>query len=49
MKFRPGMSPAEYDQWRAEIDQMHRDYEAADQAEYEAILDELDARDAEQD
>ncbi|WBP91978.1 hypothetical protein [Kitasatospora cathayae] len=36
----------EYDAWQAGLEQMHRDYEEADQAEYAAYTDELDARDA---
>lgn len=36
-------------QREAELDQMHADYEAADQAEYEAYIDELDTRTAEHD
>ncbi|MFE2633954.1 hypothetical protein ACFXKF_04030 [Streptomyces scopuliridis] len=36
-----------YQQRQAELDQMHADYEATDQAEYAAFMDELDARDAE--
>ncbi|WP_033820991.1 hypothetical protein [Kitasatospora sp. MBT63] len=35
----------EYDAWQAGLEQMNRDYEAADQAEYVAYMDELDARD----
>ncbi|MER5353420.1 hypothetical protein ABT093_24180 [Kitasatospora sp. NPDC002551] len=35
----------EYDAWQAGLQQMHRDYEEADQAEYVAYMDELDARD----
>ncbi|MFD4832619.1 hypothetical protein ACFWPV_22575 [Streptomyces uncialis] len=34
-----------YERRMAELAQMHADYEAADQAEYEDFLDELDARD----
>ncbi|MEU9044554.1 MULTISPECIES: hypothetical protein [unclassified Kitasatospora] len=37
------MTNEEYDAWQAGLEQMHRDYEAADQAEYVAWLDELDA------
>ncbi|MFI8368577.1 hypothetical protein [Streptomyces sp. NPDC085466] len=32
-----------------ELEQMHADYEAADQAEYEQFMDEMDARDARRD
>ncbi|WP_159028741.1 hypothetical protein [Kitasatospora sp. MY 5-36] len=40
------MTPAEYDAWQADLDRMRAAYEEADQAEYEAYLDGLDARDA---
>ncbi|KOV10735.1 hypothetical protein ADK60_37525 [Streptomyces sp. XY431] len=39
------MTSEEYDAWQAGLEQMHRDYEEADQAEYAAWMDELDARD----
>lgn len=39
------MTTEEYDAWQAGLEQMHRDYEEADQAEYVAFMDELDARD----
>ncbi|MBP0453977.1 hypothetical protein J5Y04_31210 [Kitasatospora sp. RG8] len=35
----------EYDAWQAGLEQMNCDYEVADQAEYVAYMDELDARD----
>ncbi|MFJ3714013.1 MULTISPECIES: hypothetical protein [unclassified Streptomyces] len=36
----------EYDIRQAELEQMHADYEAIDQQEYEEFMTELDARDA---
>ncbi|MFF2527253.1 hypothetical protein [Streptomyces liangshanensis] len=36
-----------YERRQAEWDQMIADYEAVDQAEYVAFMDEMDARDAE--
>ncbi|MFD9592035.1 hypothetical protein ACFWA9_04660 [Kitasatospora sp. NPDC059973] len=35
----------EHDRWQAGLEQMHADYEAADQAEYAVHMGELDARD----
>ncbi|MET9604506.1 hypothetical protein ABZZ17_05495 [Streptomyces sp. NPDC006512] len=35
-----------YHRRMAEMEQMHADYEAMDQAEYDAFNDEMDARDA---
>ena len=40
---------ATYEKWQAEIEQMHADYEAMDQAEYEEFMAEMDERDREQD
>ncbi|WP_285739324.1 hypothetical protein [Kitasatospora phosalacinea] len=37
------MSTEEYAAWQAGLGQMHRDYEEADQAEYVAWMDEMDA------
>ncbi|MFF8775094.1 hypothetical protein [Kitasatospora sp. NPDC015120] len=39
------MTTEEYAAWQAGLEQMNRDYEEADQAEYVAWMDELDARD----
>ncbi|MFE2178957.1 hypothetical protein [Kitasatospora sp. NPDC059462] len=39
------MTTEEYAAWQAGLDQMHRDYEAADYAEYVAYMGLLDARD----
>ncbi|MCP2314044.1 hypothetical protein [Kitasatospora paracochleata] len=39
------MTREEYDAWQAELAEMNAAYEEADQAEYEAFMDELDARD----
>ncbi|MFC1428575.1 hypothetical protein ACEZCY_35975 [Streptacidiphilus sp. N1-12] len=40
------MSPEEYDAWQADLEEMHRTYEAMDQAEYAQFMNELDAREA---
>ncbi|MFD9061444.1 hypothetical protein ACFVZ3_08000 [Kitasatospora purpeofusca] len=39
------MPSEEYVAWQAGLEQMNRDYEEADQAEYVAYMDALDARD----
>ncbi|MGW7445008.1 hypothetical protein [Kitasatospora sp. NPDC054795] len=39
------MTDEEYEAWQAGLEQMNRDYEAADQAEYAAYMAEFDARD----
>lgn len=39
------MTDEEYQRHQADLKQMHSDYEDTDQAEYEAHMDELDARD----
>ncbi|MEU5389552.1 hypothetical protein [Kitasatospora cineracea] len=36
-------TPEEYAAWQAELEQMHDAYEEADQAEYVAWMDEMDA------
>ncbi|WP_428956182.1 hypothetical protein [Streptomyces sp. cg35] len=41
------MTQQEYEKEQAELAQMHADYEAMDQAEYEQFMAELDARDNE--
>ncbi|WP_331719832.1 hypothetical protein OG217_37240 (plasmid) [Streptomyces sp. NBC_01023] len=40
------MRTDEYEARQAELEEMHADYEATDQDEYEKYIDELDARDA---
>jgi hypothetical protein len=37
------MTEAEYEQWQAELAEMHASYEAMDQAEYAEYMNELDA------
>ncbi|MFD3578022.1 hypothetical protein [Streptomyces sp. NPDC058644] len=43
------MTEAEYEQRKAELEQMHANYEAMDQAEYEAYMSELLAEAIERD